>query len=58
MTYRMIVKTQTTDHNGRAKTTRETIPHIPADQLDARREAARTSAPRGATRTVKVVPER
>jgi hypothetical protein len=56
MTYRMIVKTETAA-NGRARATTERIPNIPADQVDARRELARQSAPRGATRTIKVVPE-
>lgn len=57
MTFKMIVKTQTIGTNGRARNTTEHIPHIPADQVEARREAARTSAPRGATRTIKVVSE-
>jgi hypothetical protein len=57
MTHRMIVKTETVDASGRATSTTERIRHIPADQLPARREAARQSAPRGATRTIKVVSE-
>jgi hypothetical protein len=55
-TYRMIVKTQTTE-NGRAKSTTEYVRHILDADLPARRETARTSAPAGATRTIKVVPE-
>jgi hypothetical protein len=57
MTHRMIVKTETADHQGRAVTTTENVRHIPASELEARREAARQSAPRGATRTIRVVSE-
>ncbi len=56
-TYRMIVTTETADRKGRSQTTRETIRHIPEGQLDSRRDAARRSAPRGSTRTIKVVAE-
>ena len=56
--HKMIVKTETADASGRATRTTEHVRHIPADQLDSRREAARQSAPRGATRTIKVVDER
>jgi hypothetical protein len=55
--HRMIVKTQTKDTSGRAKTTTEHVRNIPASEVDARREAARQSAPRGATRTIKVLDE-
>jgi hypothetical protein len=57
MTHRMIVKTQGQDASGRATSTTERVRNIPADQVEARREAARQSAPRGATRTIKVVSE-
>jgi hypothetical protein len=57
MTYRMIVTTQTADRRGREQTTREIIRHVPEGQLDSRRATARATAPRGATRTIKVVPE-
>jgi hypothetical protein len=57
MTHRMIVKTQETGTDGRATSTTEQIRNIPASQVEARREAARQSAPRGATRTIKVVSE-
>lgn len=56
-TYRMTIRTETTE-NGRPVTTREVVPHITEDDLPSRREAARTSAPAGATRTLRVVPER
>jgi hypothetical protein len=55
--YRLIVTTETMDRKGRPQTTRETIRHIPAGQLDARRATARASAPKGASRTIKVVQE-
>jgi hypothetical protein len=57
MTLRMIIKTDTVDADGRASNTTERVRHIPADQVDAYREAARQSAPRGAVRTIKVVSE-
>lgn len=57
MTYRMIVKTETVNSAGRARTTTERISHIPADRVEADRAAARLSAPQGATRTIKVVSE-
>jgi len=53
-TYRMIIRT-TTVQDGRETNTREIVPHIPADQLDSRRETARLGAPFGATRTIRVV---
>lgn len=58
MTFKMIVTTDTVNAAGRSTKTTEHVPHIPADQLDSRRETARTSAPAGATRTVRVVQER
>jgi hypothetical protein len=54
--HRMIIKTQTV-RNGRPVSTTEHVRHIPADQLEARREAARRGAPAGATRTIKVLDE-
>lgn len=57
MFHRMIVKTETVDSRGNAHTTTERVRHIPAGQVEARREAARQSAPRGAIRTVRVVSE-
>lgn len=56
-TYKMIVKTETTDERGRNKTTTETIPHLLEEHLDERRHAARFSAPLGSTRTIEVVEE-
>lgn len=56
-THRMIVKTETVDSRGRAKTTTERVRNIPSGQVESRRAAARQSAPRGATRTIKVVDE-
>jgi hypothetical protein len=58
MTYTMIVKTSTVASNGRTSSATERVPHLMEDELDARREAARQSAPRGATRTIRVVPQR
>lgn len=55
MTYTMIVKTQSINAAGRPTSSTERIPHLMEGELDARREAARRSAPRGATRTIKVV---
>ena len=55
-TYRMIVKTETAE-NGKVKQTTERVRHIAGEDLPARREAARQSAPRGAIRTIKVVKE-
>ena len=55
MTHTMIVKTETVDAAGRDSVTTERVPNILTADLDARREAARQSAPRGATRTIKVV---
>ncbi len=57
MTYRMIVKTQSADHCGKARNTTEQVRHIPESKIDAAREHARKSAPLGSTRTIKVVPE-
>ena len=57
-TFKMIVKTDTKGTDGRSKQTTEHVRNVPESQLDSRREAARQSAPRGATRTVKVVQER
>ncbi len=54
--HRMIIKTQTTENSQPVSAT-EHVRHIPADQVEARREAARQSAPRGATRTIKVLTE-
>ena len=54
--HRMIIKTQSVE-NGRPISTTEHVGHIPADQVEARREAARRSAPAGATRTIKVLDE-
>lgn len=56
-THKMIVKTQGRDAAGKATSSTEHVRHIPTAELDARREAARQSAPRGATRTIKVVDE-
>ena len=56
-THRMIVKTQGRDASGRATSTTERVRNIPEDQVEAQREAARRSAPRGAVRTIKVVSE-
>lgn len=53
--FRMIVKTETVDNAGRASSTTERVPNIPADQVESRRSAARESAPRGATRTIRVL---
>jgi hypothetical protein len=55
-TYRMIVKTQTVD-NGKPVNTTEYVRSILEDDVPARRDAARQSAPQGATRTIKVVAE-
>lgn len=57
MTYRMIIRTETVDADGRSRTQREIVPHITDEDLDDRREQARRSAPQGATRTIRVVPE-
>jgi hypothetical protein len=57
MTYRMIVKTETAGPDGRPSKQTERIEHIPAAELESRREAARMSSPRGAVRTIKVVSE-
>lgn len=54
--HRMIVRTQATE-NGQPTSTTEHVRHIPADQVENRRMAARQSAPRGATRTIKVLDE-
>jgi hypothetical protein len=56
-TYRMIVKTEAIGTDGRSRVATERVPHIASRDLDSRREAARQSAPRGATRTIRVVPE-
>lgn len=56
-THRMIVKTYSVGIDGRTTSTTEYIRHIPADRVEADREAARTSAPAGSTRTIKVVKE-
>ena len=58
MTHTMIIKTQGVDRAGRATSTTERVPHLLSYELDERREAARQSTPRGATRTIRVVPER
>jgi hypothetical protein len=55
--HRMIVKTQGRDASGRATSTTERVRNIPGSQVEARREAARQSAPAGSTRTIKVVSE-
>jgi hypothetical protein len=57
MTHRMIVKTQSVGSDGRSKSTTEQVRHIPTDQVESRRAAARQSAPQGSTRTIKVVSE-
>jgi hypothetical protein len=57
MTYRMIVKTDGRNDQGRAVVQTEMIRHIQGDDLDARRDAARRSAPLGSTRTIRVVQE-
>lgn len=57
MAHRMIVQTQTTDRKGRPLSNTEIVRHIPADQVEARRAAARLSAPRGSTRMIKVFDE-
>lgn len=51
-TYRMIVRTELPS----GKILRELIDHLTADEIPARREAARLSAPTGCTRTVNVKP--
>jgi hypothetical protein len=55
-TYRLIITTDSIQ-NGRPTQTTERVRHIPADQLDSRKDAARQSAPAGATRTIKTVQE-
>ena len=55
MTHTMIVKTETVDRAGRATSTTERVPNLLTYELDERREAARRSAPRGATRTIRIV---
>jgi hypothetical protein len=55
--YRMIVKTETVGTDGRALNTREIIGHLTEDELPARRNAAKLSAPLGSTRTIRVVPQ-
>lgn len=57
-TYKMIVKTQTADENGRSKTETEHIRFVPEAKLDRYCEVARTSVPIGATRTIRVVNEK
>jgi hypothetical protein len=57
MTYRMIVRTETTNSAGRTDRKAEIIHHIPEAEVESHRAAARLSAPRGATRTIKVVSE-
>lgn len=49
--YRMLVTT--TDDKGRKHTQR--VPHIPADQLPAARQAVRGRMPRGSVYDVKVI---
>lgn len=44
-THKMIVKTQGRDAAGKATSSTEHVRHIPTADLDARREAARHSAP-------------
>lgn len=58
MTFKMIVKTDSKNAAGRPISNTEQVRHIPEAELDSRREAARQSAPRGASRTIRVVPER
>ena len=58
MTYRMIVKTETPTESGRTKIETERIEFIPEGEVETYRDAARTSAPQGSTRTIKVVRER
>lgn len=58
MTHAMIIRTETVNAAGRQSTTTERIPHIMTGELDRYREAARVSAPRGSTRTIRVVDER
>lgn len=54
MTYRMRITTET----GRGKTRTETVQHVPAEQLESRRQAVRDSQPRGSVFSVKVIKER
>jgi len=54
MTYRMRITTETA--NGKTRT--ETVQHIPADQLESRRQAVRDGQPRGSVFGVKVIKER
>lgn len=56
-TYRMIVKTETVDNAGRTISNTERVRNILDTDLDARREAARKSAPLGSIRTIRVVNE-
>lgn len=58
MFHKMIVKTQAVNAAGRPTSSTEHIRHIPAAEVEDRREAARQSAPAGSTRTIRVVDER
>jgi hypothetical protein len=55
--YRMIVKTETVGTDGRTLKTREIIGHLMENELPARRNAAKLSAPHGSIRTIRVVPQ-
>ena len=59
MTYKMIVKTETPGRRaGATKTETEQIRFIPEAEVESYREVARTTAPLGSTRTIRVVQER
>jgi alkylated DNA nucleotide flippase Atl1 len=58
MTYQMSIRTETATPNGKTKVERETIRHIPEGEVETYRDAARTSAPAGSTRTIKVTAQR
>lgn len=57
-TYRMQIKTETVNEAGRTVRHTETVPNLLESELEQRRNAARLSAPRGATRTIRVTATR
>jgi alkylated DNA nucleotide flippase Atl1 len=57
-TYQMAIRTERINENGRMKIDREIIQHIPEGEVESYRDAARTSAPLGSTRTIKVTEQR
>ena len=54
----MIIETETPGPRNSTDWSREQIRNIPEHEVDSRRAGARLSAPRGSTRTIKVLEER